>query len=233
MPGSFPPKKDSVLLPWSITFLSGLSDPSPLGLTPAMVTSYTADQGTYASLMASVMDPSSRTKITIASKNEAKTKLQNSIRLLASVINGQATVTDNTKMMLGLPIRKKPTPVPAPATAPVAEIKSVSGWTANVAMHDANSTRRGLPSFAIGVVAFVYVGATPPVDTSLWAMHGTSGKTNFDVQFSSALAAGTRVWITAAWLGSRKQQGPCCQPISTTLQGGNIVPHGAEMKIAA
>src|SRR5262245_47449091 len=104
------PGSDNGLLAWSLNFSTRISaGPVPLGLTAGQATAYATLHTNFSSAMAAI-DPGERSKSLVAAKNTARTALKSSARLLASIIQGQASVTDQQKIELGLTVRAQPTP---------------------------------------------------------------------------------------------------------------------------
>jgi hypothetical protein len=176
----------------------------------------------YAAALAAC-DPAIRTRQAVADKNSARAALVNNARLLAKLIEGTASVTDGQKRSLGLNVRATPSPIPSPAYAPGLDIRSISGWTVKIRLHDTQSTaKRGKPPGVSGAAVFSFVGDAPPSDVSKWNFEGNTGRTIVDVVFNSAIAPGTKVWLTAFWFNGRKQSGPACSPVAAYLQYGAL-----------
>jgi hypothetical protein len=220
---TFFPSSDTALLAWSLNFSTILTaSPTTYNITAAQATAYAAVHATFATALAAC-DPANRNKANVEAKNTARTTLKTQAKLLASMVNGSSTVTNAQKIALGLNVRAKPTPIPAPSSKPTITIKSVSAWTVKIKLGDsASSKKRGKPPGVIGASIFSFTGALPPTDMTAWKFEGNAGKTVLDVQFANTLAAGTQVWLTAFWFNGRKQSGPACSPVSTNLQGGSV-----------
>jgi hypothetical protein len=219
----FLPRTDDALLAWSANFSALITaTPTAYGLTAALASSYAAVHTTFATALGAC-DPGQRSKTTVAAKNEARTNLKIQARLLANLVEGTSTVTDAQKVELGLNVRKPPTPTPVPTTPPVLEVISVSAWTVKIKLREQGGTgRRGKPVGVAGASFFSYVGGEPPTDLAQWKFEGNTGRTSFDVAFTSTLPAGTRVWLTAFWFNGRKISGPICNPVGINLQGGSV-----------
>jgi hypothetical protein len=217
------PNTDSGLLGWSLNFSDQInSNPDGVGLSPQQAAEYAALHGQFAAAMLAV-DPAVRSKTTTAAKNEARDALKNQARRLANLIYGTAGVTDAQKITLGLTVRKARTTAAVPAAAPQLTVLTVSGWTVKLMLKDAtSSTNRGKPAGVAGASVFSYAGTTPPTELTDWKFRGNTGRTSLDVNFSSTLAPGTQVWLSAFWFNTRHESGPTCAPVSTNLQGGSV-----------
>jgi hypothetical protein len=158
----------------------------------------------------------------VSEKNDAKATLIAQIRLLAGIVQRFPGTTNAMRIDLGLPTRNpEPTPVPAPSTAPLLEVKGVTARVVRLRLIDpANPTRRGKPAGVQGAAVFSYIGATPPVSLSDWKFEGNATRTVIDVQFPDSLAPFTLVWLAACWFNPRAQSGPASTPVSTNLGAG-------------
>jgi hypothetical protein len=222
VPLSFP-TTDAGLLAWSLNFLDLITlSPISYGLTAGDATSYGTVHASFATALAAC-DPPQRSKTNVATKNAARTSLKDAATLLANKVYSTATVTDAQKVELGIPPRNPPTPIPAPATSPVIEVVSMTGWTVRIRLRDSGGSSRGKPAGTIGASIFSHVGASAPTDISEYKFEGSTGRVNkIDVAFPDTLAAGTKVWLTAFWFNGRKQSGAACAPVSANLPGGSV-----------
>jgi hypothetical protein len=215
---SFLPDKDAALLAWSVNFVARISEaPSDYGLSLVLVTAYIALHDAFAAAYQTAVDPITRTKGKVAAKNAARTALKADARLLAKIVEGTATVTDEQKIDLGLNVRKTPTPVPVPSASPNLDVVSVVGRTVKIRLHGDEPGRRGKPDGVKGASLFSYVGATPPEDVGAWKFEGSSTRTEISVEFPATVQPGTKVWLTAFWFNTKSQSGPACAPVGTYL----------------
>jgi len=223
MAKSFLPNTDAALLAWSLNFKTLIQAGAvSYGLTVPLATAYGVLHDAYADALAAA-DPAIRTRGSVAAKNTARANLKADARLLDRLVQGTASVSDAQKRDLGLNVPSAPTPIPPPADEPGLDILSVSKWTVKIKLHDtASDAKRGKPPGVIGAAIFTHVGATPPADIGAWQFQGNTGRTKLDVPFPNTLAAGTQVWIAAFWFNGRKQSGPACTPVPTTLQGSGV-----------
>jgi hypothetical protein len=218
---SFLPSRDSLLLAWSANFSTRITaDAVALGLTAAQATAYATLQSNFEAAMAAI-DPGVRSKSLVATKNAARLALKTSARLLAKIIQGQASVTDAQKIELGLNVRSAPTPIPPPADAPGITILSTVGNTVKLRLFDAiDSANRGRPAGTDGASVFSFVGAAAPTEESEWNFEGVTSRTKIDITFPEATAPGAKVWFTAFWFNERKQSGPAATPVGVNIPGG-------------
>ena len=163
MASAFFPATDTGLLAWSQNFATLISSgpPTVYGLTSSQSTAMTALVTSYSTALAAC-EPGNRSKSLVATKNSARKSMKDEIRLLAKIIDGQATVTDAQKYALGLTVRATPSPIPLPSDAPNLDIASRSGTSVTIKLHDGTGSKRGKPAGVQGASVFSFVGATRP-----------------------------------------------------------------------
>ncbi len=224
MSKDFIPSQEAELVTWSTNFDAQINnDPPAVGLTVEQTGGYSTLQAAFVAAFQASQDPSTRTPSTIVTKNEAKDALVANARHLARIIQACPTVSDTQRSDLGLTVRKtEPSPVPVPEEEPHLDIQERFGSVVRIRLHDDTASRRGKPEGVEGAMVFSFVGPTPPTDLEKWSFEGNMTRALVDVAFDPALAAGTQVWLTAAWYNPRGQSGPGCTPVSTTLVGGAI-----------
>ena len=221
MAASFLPNKDAALLAWAQNFSTLITlAPITYGLTAGQATSFAALLTSYSTAL-TACNPGVRNKAAVLTKNTARTSLKTNARLLARIVEGQATVTNAQKATLGLNVRATPTPIPPPALAPQIDVISVVARTVKIRLHNTETApRRGKPAGVKGAAVFSYVGATPPADLSGYKFEGNTTVTVVDIVFPDTVAAGATVWIIAMWFNERTQNGPAATPVNATIQYG-------------
>ena len=125
---TFFPSTDAALLAWSLNFSTLISaTPTAYGLTSTQATAYAALVHSAYATAPAACEPASRTKSAVSTKNTARANLKASARLLANMVNGTASVTQRQKLTLGLTVKARPSPIPAPSTSPSLDIMQ-SRW---------------------------------------------------------------------------------------------------------
>lgn len=220
MPRSFFYGTDGELYTGSQMFSTKISaTPTVFGLVMTQSTAYAAQNIAYATAYLAAINPDTRTKANVATKNDAKKALKIMARDLAAIIDATPTVTDGQKIDLGLAIRKTPSPRPAPSSSPTIDILSALGRTLKLRLHDDNSSRRGRPSNTDGVTVMAFVGAGPSNNPQDWKFMGSFNKTNVEITFDGSVPSGATVWLSAFWVGSKLTSGPASAPIPVNLPG--------------
>ena len=222
MASSYPPARESLLVPWSTNYDQKITaSPTTYSLTPAMATAYNALHDDFVAKWNVCQVPSTKTPLAIEQKNAAKQLLIAEIRKLSRIVQNSPTTTDAMRVELGLPVPDvTPSPINPPTEKPVVEIVKVDGRTVTVRLRQPGSESRGKPAGVLGATVCSFIGATPPADIAGWKPEGESTRTDFSVAFPASVPAGTQVWITAFWKNPRLMSGPPCDPISIYLGGG-------------
>lgn len=197
------------------------------GLTTGQATSFGTLNTALQTAYSAAIEPTTRTRVTIASKNLAIRNMRANAVLLARIIYATATVTDSQLVALGLLPRSARTPIPAPTTSPIVEVGTVSGRIVNLRLHSSDSERRGMEAGAKGANLYSYVGATPPTDPRDYHFEGMATRTITQILFPNTVASGANVWLSARWVSARGATGPASTPVSFTMQGGAVLPEAA------
>lgn len=226
MATNFIPDREADLVTWSTNFDTLITAaPTTYGLTAAQATAYATKHSAFVAAYQTASDPATRSPSNIVAKDTAKLALVAEARMLARIVQATPSVTAQQKSDLGLTVRDaEPSPIPPPAVAPGIVIVSVSGHTVRVRLQDVSApTNRGKPAGVSGATVLSYVGDAPPADAGDWKFEGNTGRTVFDVEFPPAVAAGSKVWLTAFWFNPRKQSGPAATPASAYVQFGGVM----------
>jgi hypothetical protein len=222
MSKDFIPSREGERVTYSFNFKERIvAAPTLYGLTADQATAYAALHDDFAEAYQAAIDPSTRTPAAITAKNTAMDLLIAKLRQLAGIVQKCPTVTDEQRVILGLPVRKtEPTPINPPTEMPVLEINERFGTVVQLKLHDGSGSRRGKPAGVAGASVFSFVGPTPPADVEGWKFEGSTSKTLFDVEFPVATAPGTVVFFTAFWCNAKFEAGPGCAPVSAIIAGG-------------
>lgn len=224
MPAStYLPSREGELVTWSDNFSTLINaDPTAYGLTLTQASDYAALQTAYANAYATANQDPTRTRPTIIAKNVAKQTLIESTRQLVDIVQAYPGTTDEMRGELQITIRDyEPSPTPIPANAPIFSILKVSGYKISYSMREPNSDSRGKPEGVIGAQLLGYVGETAPANPADWQSLGLVTRPLSYVILPSALyPAGSKVWLSAAWVNPKGQVGPLSDPTSCYISSG-------------
>jgi hypothetical protein len=133
-------------------------------------------------------------------------------------------VTSAQRLELGLPIHAEGrTKIPAPATAPHINVRSVSGWTVKLQLTNPGSdSPNARPPGVAGATIFSFVGDDAPTNPSAWEFFRNVTRAKVTLGFPTTLAPGTKLWLTAVWRNPTEAKGPYAVPVSTQINYGGL-----------
>ncbi len=233
-PVNFYRKKDSELVAGSADFSAMITAaPTDYGLVAAQAPAYASLNTADAAAYAAAVEPSTRGRVTVEAKNQARKNLVAMARQYADYIIANATVTNAQLIALGLDPRTERTPGPVPGWPPRIEVLSVNGRNVDIRLWDSQVARRGKPPGVFGAAIFSYVGATAPANIADWKFESNVGRTRMTVVFDNSIPAGATVWLTAFWFNAAKASGPACTPVSVTFGGVGASLADDDLRLAA
>jgi hypothetical protein len=195
--------------------------PAAFSVPVPVATAYTATVDEYDAALTAALEPSTRGPSTITTKNTKRAALVAASRSIVATIQGTPGLTATQKQDLAISQRDfEPSPIPAPTAVPVAKIIKVDGWTIDVQITTAGSTRRGLPDGVAGINIYSFQGAVAPTDPAEWTYEGESSRSRFQIAAPPTLPAGSKVWYTFCFKSPRFQTGPACAGVAIIVGGG-------------
>lgn len=166
------PPKDSDLANWSLNFYTLLvASPATYGLLASDATNVAAVQTPWAADYALAINPATRTPVTVAAKDTARTNLLAVVRPYAQAISLNAGVLTASKIAIGVnPRTSVPSPITAPTTNPVLTVASGAPLSHIIRFRDSASSP-SVKAKPYGVVSCQIVGSTTGEPT----LSGSSG----------------------------------------------------------
>ena len=226
----------SKLVPFSTTFRDVLTaSPGSYFLDPADITELTNVTNLFLSAQLAVSNPEARSGMLIEARDTAQANYYEVARPLYTTIQANPEISNEDKAAAGVKVKDTtPTPIPAPTTAPLVTVESITGNVAKVRLANAESpASRAKPAFVQGANVFTFAGETAPTDPSQWKLVGAVTRTAFEVVFDASIEPGSKVWLTACWFNPRSQVGPASNPIFTFTQLGGTTVEFGQLKMAA
>lgn len=216
------PTREAELLVWAQNFKDKLvGSPAAYGLTEAQVEPVNDAFGEFQTALAMTQNPATRTKPNIATKNNFKKAMLESIRLTVGTIQNWPNMTDAKRDDLRIPVRdRQPTPVPVPEDMPTLRIAKVSGRLLDLDVLDGENQKRK-PVGARSAWLWTFVATAdqpnPPAELTAWQFRGGTTRSNPQVLFEESVEPGAKVWVTAQWVNPRDMPGPACAPQMTRI----------------
>jgi hypothetical protein len=216
------PRPDDRFLQWAQNMRNLLSaSPQSFGVTIAQASHYADLFEVFAEKYRVAIEPTTRTKPSVAAKNEARRELERESRSLAQLIQATRHVTDAQKSELGLTVRDRvQTPIGRPDEPPIVLVDLLRGSTVRLSLRGRGMTQRGKPDGVAGAVVFSFIGDEPPASLDDWKLEGQTTRTDMDITFGrdGNIERGAQVWLTACWYNPRGMWGPVAEKKSTYVQ---------------
>jgi hypothetical protein len=219
MATSFIPSREAEMDNWINNFKTLIAaGPATYGLTAPEAASITAAYNAWHAAYLAATNPTTRTKATVATKNEQKMNVLLVVRGFAATIQANKAVGDALKIGLGLrPHDAQPTPVPPPSTYPLLTLTGMGTGTQKVRVADQETpTKRARPAGTVGVLVFRAVGPAPVTDPEGARFLGFVTKAEFESTFSPSDNGKTATYF-ARWTNSKGELGPWSQPATMPI----------------
>lgn len=227
------PQSDTALLAYADNFDAALiARFENVGLSIAQAEAFTAARAAYVAAFGVANEQATRTPVSIELKNEKKDALVKILRELIGQIQSFGGTTDADRRAFDITIRKDPSPIPAPGSAPVIIVESVTGNVINVRLKDATDPdRRGKPDGVATATLLYHVGPDAPTSIEGWTLQGTVSRVTASVEVAPTTPGGSKVWIIGYWSNAKGESGPPSTAVSTFTQ---FIEGGlSQLKIAA
>jgi hypothetical protein len=212
------PTTDAELLPFTTNLSTKVTAaPATYGAAVGDATALAALLATFSTALTAAVNPATRTKVTVATKNTAKNALIANLRLLYKKINA-ANLAADKREELGLPVRDGiPTATTEPVTKPIANVADTGEFAALLRIVDeATPLKKARPGGTEGAVVMSYVQTASeaiPSDLEKWSFKGIAKRSDFRVEFSAS-EAGKTAHVRLMWFSPRGQLGPASDAVS-------------------
>lgn len=152
---------------------------------------------------------STRTPVSIASKDAARAALKSFIRVGVNIIQATPAVTNEAKEALNIPIHSNtPTPIPAPSTYPVIDATPSGPRLTQIKISDsATPDSRKKPSGAVAMALFAKASATPISDPEQLDFIGMMSRNALQQQWPVDDLNKT-MYIAGVWITRTGKRGP-------------------------
>lgn len=218
---SYLPASESLLQEWANNFASKLTAaPATYGITApeALVMQTAYDE--FIAAYAIAIDPATRTKSAIETKNIKKSAMIGEIRPLAMQIKLNDSVSNADKLDLGLTLSDGTiTPIPAPSTQPIIMIVGATPQQQALRVVDsATPQSRAKPAGATGLQLFGKAATSGPVSPDDCKFIGFITRQPFVVNWAAG-DVGKTAYYYARWQNAKGEVGPWSLVASFTIAG--------------
>jgi hypothetical protein len=219
MSNSYIPAREADMDNWILNFKSLIAaNPTSYGLAVGDATAITTAYTNWHAAYLAAVNPTTRTKATVATKNTQKTVVLGVVRGYADTIRINAAVSDALKIGLGLHIRDTaPTPIPPPSTFPLLTITEPMRGTQDVRAADQMTpTKKARPAGAAGLLMFRAVAEDAITDPTQAAFLSFVTRAEFISTFDPADNGKTATYF-ARWTNAKGEVGPWSAPVSMPI----------------
>lgn len=217
------PNRETDLLPFVTNFAQKIQAAlTSYGLTAPEAVALSSLVGAFSQSLATALNPTTRTKTTIAAKDLAKAQVVATVRSYAKRIQANPAVTVTQRTDLGLPAAPAPrVPVPPPGSKPILALMATEGRSHLIRLTDITTPdKRARPAGVAGAEVYSFVptapGETPPPDLEKWRFEGIATRADFEVDYDAG-DIGKTATIVARWFNPRGEPGPMSNPITGTV----------------
>lgn len=210
MSNSYIPSREADLDTWLANFKTLIAaTPTNYGLVTADGTAISNAFNAWHTAYLAAVNPTTRTKATVLTKNEQKSIVLGVVRGYATVIRANAAVSDALKIGIGLHVHDTvPSPVPTPTTYPMLTLSGMGVGRQDLRAADQlTPAKRAKPTGAVGMLIFRHVGADPATDPSQCEFLAFASRTEFTAEFTSADNGKTATYF-ARWTNGKGEVGP-------------------------
>jgi len=169
-------------------------------------------------------------------RDAAKAAMLPTLRSFYGTIQKNINISAQAKTEIGVKNPKTTvSTVLAPTLRPNTTVTAVFDRTVSMVIEDPTvGVRRSRPKGATQTLVYYFAGENYSSDPNTWQFAGVSTERKYSFTVPGTVAAGTRVWVCAAYTNKRGDSGPVSVPVSIAVQGtGGSTTLETELKIAA
>lgn len=218
------PATDAAFDAWLTNFSTLITAaPTDYGLVSGDATTIAAQRTAYHTAFLAATTPATRTPVTIADKDAARTTAEAVIRPFAVQISRNPAVSNMDKTAVGVNLPNSArTPIPAPTTQPALILVSAVHNAQLLSYKDtATPTTKAKPFGATGLELRQAIAVAPTTDPDAAPLLAIVTKSPVNIGTSSAdvgkIATYFARWITRGGPGGMSQSGPWSAPLSVAI----------------
>lgn len=215
------PRTDSGFREWAEAFSSTLNEsPETYMLVPAQTQAIVAAVDDFVSKYVLTTKDATRTKITVAAKDDARSVAETMCREIASLIKENLGISDEAKIAAGVrPLNPSRDPIFCPQTSPILTILGNTPGSQTIIFKDPTQPeKKAKPFGALALQLFLAVTeGDNPAPLSEAKFHGLYMSSNrISVEFGQN-DDGKLATFYARWCGRREEVGPWSLPVALRI----------------
>jgi hypothetical protein len=215
----FIPSQDPQALLWMQTFANGIqANPALYMLTAPDAVAISAAVAGFAAALAITSVPATRTPVTVAAKDDARTAAEQICRQFAALIKFNAGISDPDKIAIGVrPVNPNRNPINVPETSPLLNVIAATPGAQTLRYADSMTPDSPAKPFgATELQLFVAVGTAPVIDPDAAKFYGKFTKNPIGVAFDPT-DNGKQATYFARWADRKGQVGPWSLPVTMAI----------------
>lgn len=224
MQPAYIPAPDADFQAWFLNFSTLLTTaPATYGLVSGDATAVAAKYTAWSTAYVLATNPSTRTSVTIATKDAARSSAEPLLRIYAVQISRNPAVTNGNKTAIGVNLpNASRTPVPPPTTQPALSLVTAIHNLQVLAYRDTSTpTVKAKPFGAIGLDLRQTIATAPGTDPNIANPLGVMTKSPLTVGTVTGdvgkLATYWGRWTTRSGPGGAAQFGPWGAPLTVAI----------------
>jgi hypothetical protein len=213
------PSQDPQALIWMETFSDGLNaDPGKYMVSVADAAATAVAVQSFGDALAISSNPATRTSVTVAAKDDARTSAEQICRQFAILIKYNNGISDPDKIAIGVkPVNNSREPVECPQTSPILSIIAATPGAQTLRYADSMTPDSAAKPFgATELQLFVAVEEDAVADPAQAKFIGKFTKNPMSVDFAPT-DNGKQATYFARWSSRRGEVGPWSLPISMSI----------------
>jgi hypothetical protein len=228
MPGSpFIPRADAAFRTWAYNFCNGINaNPSWYMMSPAEGAALMRAYNEFDAAFLAATNPATRTRGTVAAKDDAHSILESLCRSYAGIIRLNRGITDGDKLGIGVrPINTSHRRRNAPQTSPLLKIIGATPGEHTMRYNDSNTPSSAAKPFGAACLQ-LFMAVTERGEAARIAdakFVGSYTRNLFAVAHEPADGGKTATYW-GRWAGRRGDVGPWSLPVSFTIAWGGAEP---------
>ena len=219
MSDSYMPADDAGALSFMTVFAAGLTaNTATYMVSSADALAVTNSVNLFAAALAITDDPATKTKVTVAAKDDARIAAEQIVRQYVSLIKPNAGISDPDKIAIGVrPVNTSRDPINPPSSSPLLNIIGATPLSQTIRYADTTTPDSGAKPFgALQLQLFVAVGEEEADDPAAAQFYGAFTKNPIGVQFA-AEEDGKVATYFGRWVTRKGLIGPWSLPISMRI----------------
>jgi hypothetical protein len=212
-------RRDAEALADLQTFAQGIAAaPGTYQVSVADATAITNSVDAFAAGLADSRDPATRTKITVAVKDELRASCEQLCRQFSMLIKYNAGISDADKLAIGIkPVNNTRTPRHVAGTSPLLNILLNTPGEQSLRYADSTTPDSAAkPAGAVSIQIYRAIAEAPIADPDLASFYGNFTRNPVAASFSAA-DRGKIATYYARWQGKRGDVGPWSLPVSMAI----------------